>query len=373
MKKKAVLFTLIILGFYWLVQTLYIKKEMEVSNFLNPDNVKSQHFEIDASKDTVLLTRAGSMILINKNSFIDKDSNQVSSIIQLEYKEIRIKSEIYFANLTTLSNSRILESDGMIYINVFQNGKRLALSRFSKIGFVIENTNNYQDMMVFRGLEQDDKIDWVTPVSIPNDSLISSFHQFLWNSSINLDSLFECGVVYVDESSRNLKIRKERIDDHIENKNELTIFINKYNSYSENDISLSRINSDVNYLFESVNLGWINIDRFINDKNSKPVDFKVEIDNIKHFNKVSVKMIFKNRNCIFSLEQIKNNMFLLGNPSGKKLLLPMGEKVIIVAHSLRNNVPYFDYKDIVINKDQEFHFNLQPSTLAKIKTIIDEQ
>jgi hypothetical protein len=73
---------------------------------LNTNNLKSQFFQISSTKDTVLKTLHGTLLIIKKKSFKTTLEN-----ISIELKEAFTPAEILAAGLTTTSNDMPLQSD----------------------------------------------------------------------------------------------------------------------------------------------------------------------------------------------------------------------------------------------------------------------
>ncbi|OJJ21624.1 hypothetical protein BKI52_14020 [marine bacterium AO1-C] len=83
-----------------------------------------QVFRIDNTKDTILVGKKGTKILIKAHSFYVKKYQQSQPIV-IHLKEYYAYSDMILANLTTTSNHRLLETGGMLYIKATQNGKEI--------------------------------------------------------------------------------------------------------------------------------------------------------------------------------------------------------------------------------------------------------
>ncbi|WP_291722147.1 hypothetical protein [Bernardetia sp.] len=88
---------------------------------------KTQYREIDTSIPTTLEMEAGTQIFIPQNSFIDKDGNPVKGKVKIEVVEAFKLSDFITAGLTTLSNDKLLLSNGMLFIDATSDGNSLQL------------------------------------------------------------------------------------------------------------------------------------------------------------------------------------------------------------------------------------------------------
>lgn len=130
---------------------------------LNTNNLKSQFFQINSKRDTVLKTLHGTLLIINKQSF-----KTTSESISIELKEAFTPAEILSAGLTTTSNGMPLQSDGMLYFKASADNKELEFNSPVQISVPTEETND--SMKIFTGTAQDDgTINWEQPV-LPDTS-----------------------------------------------------------------------------------------------------------------------------------------------------------------------------------------------------------
>jgi mono/diheme cytochrome c family protein len=90
------------------------ENETNSNQILSPDNISSQFFQIDITSDTIIQTQGGTILEIAKNTFASN-----SGSIKLEVKEVLTKADIIESGLFTVTEDKeILESDGMLYLNV---------------------------------------------------------------------------------------------------------------------------------------------------------------------------------------------------------------------------------------------------------------
>jgi cytochrome c2 len=196
-----------------------------------PEVLANQLFNIDASKDTLLQTLHGSVIRIMAGSF------SASGSIRVEIREAFTPAEILAAGMITESNTRLLRSGGMIYINAKADGKIVGLIKPIKVSI----PNNYYDsaMQVFKGITSGDSlINWAEPQ--PVDSTPQSKN---WKRGKMLfrKSCAQCHTIFKDGTGPRLM--------NIENRGPWTDRKNIY-SFINNVPEYIHNNKYVNQLFQ---------------------------------------------------------------------------------------------------------------------------
>lgn len=135
----------------------------------NPDQLpkitkNSQFFEINTSKDTVIVGDKGTKIVIPKNTFINTQGELISGYIKLELSEALKINDMILSNLTTTSNGELLETDGMIFINAMSNGEILRINKKKSLYIEIPTQKKIKNMQVYKGVIGDSgDINWVSP------------------------------------------------------------------------------------------------------------------------------------------------------------------------------------------------------------------
>ena len=100
--------------FFLLIISLFYSCENDNNQLFSPDNIESQFFQINIATDTTIQAKDGTVLEIDKNTFSSK-----SGSVKLEVKEVLTKSDIIKSGLFTLAeNNEILESDGMLFLDV---------------------------------------------------------------------------------------------------------------------------------------------------------------------------------------------------------------------------------------------------------------
>jgi len=115
------------------------------------------------------------------------------------------------------------------------------------------------------------------------------------------------------------------------------------------------------YLFSTSQLGWINCDRFSEERKSRLVQYNVLLADAKE---ATIKIVFHKMASIMSGEQKGNVYNFTGVPSGKK--------ITIVALKYHNSKRYLAIKETETSKMAEKGLVFEPVTMAKLKEEIQK-
>ena len=134
--------------------------------FLNKDSLPSQFIEVDNSRDTSITTANGAILKIEKGSFSKEK-------VKLQLKEAYSIEQMILAGLTTESNEKPLSSGGMIYIG--SDDKNLKVNKPISVSIP---TNYYDNKMkVYRGEEENGKLNWTDPQPLTTQDSLPSYLQ----------------------------------------------------------------------------------------------------------------------------------------------------------------------------------------------------
>ena len=117
------------------------------SEFFSTDNLETQYFLINNSSDTVLYSKSGIKIFIQKNSFQDiKDD-----FVKIQFKEaIELEDIVLGGLLTITTDGKPLESNGMVFLNATTRDlKPLKLKVNKTIEITIPNTTYKEGLKLF--------------------------------------------------------------------------------------------------------------------------------------------------------------------------------------------------------------------------------
>jgi hypothetical protein len=126
--------------------------------------VKSQLFEIDSKQDNVIEGNNGTVIVCPKGCFKNANDETVEENIKIELSEALKLEDMLLSNLTTTSNDKQLETDGMIYFNATANGEQLKINKDNPIHIEIPTTKKKAGMMAYKGVrDKNGNMNWIEP------------------------------------------------------------------------------------------------------------------------------------------------------------------------------------------------------------------
>jgi len=106
------------------------------------------NFTINPNKDTTIFGEQGTRIFIGSGTFQYKDGRPAVDSIRIELKEFYEMADIVLADLNTRSDEKILETAGMIHIDVYSNTEKLEIKPGKQI-VVHFPRNGYNEMNLF--------------------------------------------------------------------------------------------------------------------------------------------------------------------------------------------------------------------------------
>jgi hypothetical protein len=121
------------------------------------------------------------------------------------------------------------------------------------------------------------------------------------------------------------------------------------------------------YSFSIKKLGWVNVDRFIDEKETDVSTFSVRIKSKDTLDFISVSLVIPNyRVAVFSIHN-EGNLYSFTRKNDGYRKLPIGQDAILVAFSYKDKNPYFGKQRIKIPKDGQIDLTLNLMTEQAIK------
>lgn len=156
MKKASLLVALFILF-------LFACNREKKQSFLSTDNIRTQIFSIDPTKENRINGARGGIFIIPAGAF------EGTGAVTIELKEVYAPIEILAAGLRTESNGELLESGGMFYLNAKRDGKELELKKDVNGSIPADYIND--SMKLFKGeVTEDGDVNWVDPAPLKTDT-----------------------------------------------------------------------------------------------------------------------------------------------------------------------------------------------------------
>ena len=165
--KYSIIGVVIILAITGIANSIYNKYKEYHSHFdhgIISDTVstksfelENQLFEIDTRKDTVVVTKHGTVFAIPANAF---ESNSQSILFSIQ--EAITPAEIIRAGLSTMADDKLLETGGMFNIQAYDAGKAVNITK--EIIAETPTTIDSKNMKLFDGIVlNDSSINWTNP------------------------------------------------------------------------------------------------------------------------------------------------------------------------------------------------------------------
>lgn len=132
-----------------------------LSNRMASLDVDEQLFFCNTNADTALTCAQGTVLRIKKNSLVDAQSGKVvHGDIIVKVKEYYNVEDAIAANLTTTCGSEILESGGMLFIEILSGHSRCKLLQNETIGIDFSGQSAKNQMQLFEGNISNGRMDW---------------------------------------------------------------------------------------------------------------------------------------------------------------------------------------------------------------------
>jgi hypothetical protein len=131
--------------------------------------VESQIFEIDSKQDNIVEGKNGTVVVCPKGCFKNEKDEIVNDNVKIELSEALSLEDMLLSNLTTTSDGKQLETDGMIYFNATANGEQVTINKDNPIHIEIPTTKKKAGMMAYKGIrDEKGNMNWIEPKELEN-------------------------------------------------------------------------------------------------------------------------------------------------------------------------------------------------------------
>lgn len=127
----------------------------EIDSILSPI---TENFEIQGNQESVIKGQKGTSIYVPANAFQFTDGTEPTETITIEIKECFSLTDMIFENLHTVSGDKILETNGMVYINAEADGKKLSIKQGKAIAIGFPKNGLDKEMDLFYEFKLNDSI-----------------------------------------------------------------------------------------------------------------------------------------------------------------------------------------------------------------------
>lgn len=131
----------------------------DITNFLS---TKSETFEINQKRDTLIYCKKGVVLFLPANCIQFQDGSSFAKPVRLEVKECNSLKDFLGENLSTVSGNKLLETAGMINIKATVDNKEVYLKKDKEYAIYFpKNEKKQKGMNLFYGNRNSDgQMDW---------------------------------------------------------------------------------------------------------------------------------------------------------------------------------------------------------------------
>ncbi len=122
---------------------------------------------VQIEKETDVKTDQGTLVKIPSNCFVHADGSAVTGEVRFEVKEFYNYKDCIQKRLCTISDGKLLESGGMLYLSAAQGTEQLQVApgKNLDVTFASQREEPEDGMQIFTGEFKDGKLNWTNPRS----------------------------------------------------------------------------------------------------------------------------------------------------------------------------------------------------------------
>ncbi|MCB0587731.1 MAG: hypothetical protein KDD06_20735 [Phaeodactylibacter sp.] len=133
----------------------------DISRFFEAAKTTPLSYSWEASKEQVLPVPGSGQIVIPPNVLAMQDGSPVAGVVQANLLEIHNKGSLIRNNAATASNSRLLESAGIVFLEVRKDGQLLRIAEGQNISLQLSTANYNPQLRLFSGNVSDaNELEW---------------------------------------------------------------------------------------------------------------------------------------------------------------------------------------------------------------------
>ena len=292
------------------------------------DDKNKQCFSFNPSVDETIYTTSGNIFDFPLNAFETlKGSTIENKNINICVWEFSDKKSLVYSGLTTEANGRMLETGGSFYITANYNGEELRLKNGETYSVEMPYAQSQPDMFTYYGDKKDGIINWTVDKNEP----------VMVNGANNI----------VDEIEI---LESQQFDEYGD------VIDGAYYEESESEQAVNY------YEMTAGKLGWINCDRFYDVKTTSPLMVRVNSTN-----EMVVRLVFRDINSVMPAYSNSNH-----KDQYEAKGIPTGEKVLLLAYSVKDDNAIFGYKEIVVGENVVENIALNSLTKTRFKSTVSE-
>ncbi len=123
-----------------------------VAALLLKTTVPSTFHDVKSTEPVTLSGRQGTIVNIPASAFVNANGIPVTGLVQIEMKEVFTRSEMLLSNLPTISNGKLLESGGVVYLDAkTMDGEEVSVAPGKSISIQFPSGPPAAGMQAFAG------------------------------------------------------------------------------------------------------------------------------------------------------------------------------------------------------------------------------
>lgn len=282
----------------------------ELDDLLDLFQKEAPTYTINSERRELVVTPRENVFIIPSKIFQTKDGIAVSGNIDLQVVELFSKGDMLLNGVPTVSDSRLIVSDGVFNIKAFQDGEELELIPGKQIELYSPNENVDLDMQLFYG----------------NDAPIEEFN---WTLNPPVDSF-------------------------------PTLNFGEWGFETQEGGPI--FGDGYECILDSMN--WINIDAIADFDGQETTGITVELPEEYQINSTLVAIIFKDLDSVVALAYNEENKQFIESYE----LTPISYEVSIIVLSLQpDETLHFAMEDVTVTQDLNVEMMPQETTIEIIK------
>ncbi|MCO6477038.1 MAG: hypothetical protein J5I94_10485 [Phaeodactylibacter sp.] len=133
----------------------------DISRFFEAVQSQPLQYSWDASEERVLPVPGSGQVIVPSHALAAQDGSPVEGMVQASILEIHDKGALIRNNAATAANNRLLESAGIVFLDIRQDGKPLRIADGSAIRVQLSTANYNPQLRLFAGIPSDgNRLEW---------------------------------------------------------------------------------------------------------------------------------------------------------------------------------------------------------------------
>jgi len=331
--------------------TLWLHKptsQLTASGNIMLDENDRQCFSYNPTVDVMITSDNGNRFYFPPNAFETlKGITVANQNINICLWEFMDKKALVYSGLTTDANGKMLETAGSFFIEAKLNGEELRLRKGETYTVEMQSEKSFPDMFTYYGGNKDGIIDWE----------VNKNERAFFNSNSTKD--------YELDNEVNIQIQEEEdTEQGMFNAENYDVWRGE-DEYGDVVVDAAWVKSEQAvdfYEMSAGKLGWINCDRFYEVKNTSTLAVRVNTQE-----QMVVRIVFKDINSVMPCYS-NSNHYDQYEATG----IPKGEKVLLLAYSVKDENAMLGYKEITIGENMVENIDLNNLSKTRFKSAVSE-